>query len=201
MDDMTGTTPPPLSCNSESKGPKWAKVLGIFAAVLGALGFLGGLFRPVGAFLQKAQLENLVSIKQADADEVSDFLSEWISSQTIAGVTMAVIALLLLVGGVLLIKRRKISATILRVWALAYLVLGAYFTIKTMPLQEHLMKLLMAPALGSGGGSEADIVEKSMEIGAKMGVGIGLLWILICSLFVLIWFSRRRIRDEVKSWS
>jgi len=166
------------------------------------IGLTGGLFRLLSAVLQKVQLENLVKMKLADATAVHSFIAQWIPLQTGFGVVMGAIAILLLLGGILLLKRRKVSVTIIRVWAIAYLIGGFYFLIRSLPLVSRQMELVMTPAMqGKGDALQMRPLMEGVAIGAKIGVGLALVWVLVCSLFFLIWFGRRRIREETKTWN
>ena len=125
------------------------------------------------------------------------------SLQIVSGIVLGVIAIFLLTGGIMLVKKRKISATILRVWAIAYLVAGVFIAWKTMPLASQQMHILMAPPTADGShgiDQDLEMVRNFATISAKIGLGIALTWVVICTAFVLIWFARRKISVEVKSW-
>jgi len=195
-------TPPPLSSVTNEHATKWPKTIGIIAIVLGALGFFNGLMRLAGAWLSKVQMENMVTAKQADAEVVGAFLTDWMPLQIVSGIIFAVIAILLLTGGILLMKRRKLSVVIFRVWAVAYLVTGFLVAWKSLPMMSQQLDITMAQAMAGEEIEKATVetIANFSEIGAKIGLGINLVWTLACSLFFLIWFGRRSVREETKSW-
>ena|GEM_PF-5069268 len=203
MQTTSPTGPPPVNPGTfQPNSSKWPKTIGILAIVMALIGLTGGLFRLLSAVLQKVQLENLVKMKLADATAVHSFIAQWIPLQTGFGVVMGAIAILLLLGGILLLKRRKVSVTIIRVWAIAYLIGGFYFLIRSLPLVSRQMELVMTPAMqGKGDALQMRPLMEGVAIGAKIGVGLALVWVLVCSLFFLIWFGRRRIREETKTWN
>ena len=100
----------------------------------------------MSAFLQKAQLDNLVAMDEADAEVVAVLISKWMSLQITTGIVMALIAIFLLVGGIMLLKRRKVSVMILRLWAVVYLLASTFFAIKSFPVQMQMVEILMVPA-------------------------------------------------------
>ncbi len=202
MQTTPRTTPPPLAPVIDPNVPEWPKILGIFAITIGGIAFLAGLMRLWGGFVYKAQLNNIAKNGLVDAEVVNEYLAEAIPLQVYSGILLAVVALLLLSGGIMLLKRRRISSVLIRVWAIAYLVVGIGITYKSFLLVSQQVSIAMAPAIAENQNGEAAMVlaRRGAEIATKAGLVISLVWVLTTTIFALIWFGRRKIRDEVKEW-
>lgn len=181
-------------------GPsRWPKAIGISGIVIGALLLITAVMRPVNVITQKMQI-SIVMKGDADAEE---FFGRLLNTQIFLGVVFAVIALLLILGSILLLKRKKIAPVLLRVWAVCYLLFGIFAVWKALPLVEE--QMLYSAKLAVVGEDtppmDMEVFSSAMGIAAKVMTGLSLVWVLALTVFVLLWFQKRKVRDEVAVWS
>jgi uncharacterized membrane protein YjfL (UPF0719 family) len=106
------------------------------------------------------------------------------------------LTLLLLIGGIGLANRRRWSARAMVIWGIGDLVLtlvsfgGTLLTLPTFQQQMSQQNTAMPP--GFGGAFMVGFMV-SMCFGAAIG--------LVPPVFVLVWFGRRKIKDEVAGWA
>ncbi len=201
---MTPPAPPtqagPVAYTTAPSG--WPKVIGVISIVLGSLAAVGGC---IGTVMQlsmgalKGFLEK-VTPKGAGPDP----LATWEAMERFAPWTMAVqlllmaVAILLLIAGIGLVRRRRWSIKAGVVWAVLKIlavVPNAVLTYVTVNAQMEAVpkdpNMQQMPAglfsmIGSFGGIAAALWA--------------LLWGWAYPVFILIWFSRRKIKDEVEGW-
>jgi hypothetical protein len=164
---------------------KWPTVLGIIAivlALLALLSFAGQLLtrfvpRPAGASQPAA-----IAPPQA-----------WTAIASALGV---ILALLLLIGGIGLVRRSRWSARVLTVWALGALVLAVVgLTVTGLNLSaiedEMRRQNPSMPPVASG-------VMHAVLLGSLC---FGTLLSLVPPVFTLIWFGRGSVKAEVAAWA
>ena len=113
-------------------------------------------------------------------------------SATLQGLVLLA-AILLIVAGVGLTKRRRSGATMLRRWAVFKIVLvvvnsvvGAFVALSQADAME-----------AAGAGQMPPGMQSAMTI---VSIGFGLLWGLALPVFSLVWLGRGKIRAEVARW-
>jgi len=182
------TAPGPIT---ELRGKaSWPTIIGIIAIVFGAGGMLGALLGSAsmifgelltmpGIFGQPAMPEGGWRLLFAALLAVSFF-----------------VALMLLFGGIYLNYRLKRGARLCKVWAVTKVILVVISTVLGFVNAPATMREAMAAQPG-GSPPFGDAF-----IYAMMGVGIcfGLVWGWALPVFMLIWFSRKKIKAEVAEW-
>ncbi len=158
------------------KKPAWPIVIGIISIVLASLGLL---CFPLSIVSNKLNPE---------AVEWEKSLPDWYSTYTIVvslfGVGMTIG---LLIGGILLIRRRAIA----RPLHMLYGAFGAFMCI----LGFVMLFTVVLPSLSAANfPPEREIIVKIVSV---VGTIVGAVY----PVFLLIWFSRGRIRDQVRSWA
>lgn len=163
----------------------WPVVLGILAIILGTVGVLGLIWQAVAAMIP--------SISAAAASQPSPVPKALVP---IMGLFNAVLSVMLLAGGISLIRRRRFGARLLKVWAGVDVV----FTVAASVVSAAGMSGMLAqmqqqnPAAASvPPGMMAGFVIGGACVGLVMGLGP--------PVFTLIWFGRRKIKDEVSTWA
>lgn len=153
---------------------KWPVVVGIIAIVLSALGLLGGVCGMVMMTVAKPLMQNMPNMP-AGALEITPTLI----ATTAVNLGLSV---MLLVVGIGFLKRRAWSARLGMVWAIVDIV-------------AVIVNVAVAPRMAaaqSGGQAEA--------VGASIGMVCGATFGLVFPVFLLIWLSRAKIKQEVASW-
>ena len=168
------TPPPPdVPPTQPPRRPRWHIPRGVVCMALAVLGALSAVASIAGWRLNPQQQEAMGQFP------------EWYTAHLrFAGVVGAGLAVVLLLGGLLLLKRRPEGRALL----LAYAVLSA--------ITNLVEAAVMFKAVGemTGGGMEAQIMRTSMKVGAVMGAAIGLAF----PIFLVVWFSRLKIRTDIQ---
>ena len=165
----------------------WATVIGTIAIVFGSLGSLQGVLGILSP-LTTAFFRPFMFAGQAEAIEQS---TVWNVGSGVAGL---VIAVLLLVGGIRIVGRHRGAVVVLRGWAVAKILFILITTVVGYQLVQSQMEAFQNNPNLAGPG--APVFKTVGAIGMVFGV------VFLCSLpvFVLIWFSRSKIKDEVAGW-
>ena len=172
----------------------WPMVVGVIAIILGALGALGGcigtVFTPFAAamirFVPEAQRGGLGAIEQM------------VPTLLVMALLGLVLAVLLLIGGIGLVRRRPYGVMICLIWSvlkLVYVVVNSVIGyLINLSQMEHI------EAMQRTAGVQAVPAEVFGAIGA-FGACFGIVWGWALPIFMLIWFSRSAIRSEVRAWT
>ena len=178
---------PPTQPNTTPRPPRtsgWPTVLGTIAIVFGAFGVLGGVWAIVAPVFveQMANLGLQQDVKMAA-------MRKWASWSRVSAVATIAAAMILLAGGIGLVKRAHWGVGVIQAWAV----------------------IRMAVAVGSGvlagmvqwetlAGMRQQGFPIAGETVMAFSVAFSVLWGWALPVFMLIWFGRRRIRDEVAGW-
>ena len=182
------TMPPPVLADSK---PGWPTGLGIIALIFGIGGALATLFGLVNYF---------VPAMATNAGLPEDFYVKYRPTMVPITLLTAAIAILLAVGGILLLKRRQKSAKLLKTWSIlkiAVSVISIYFG---MQIQKETMEVMTATVTGGEGGPGAEsaaMVASTMSAMMPVIMILSLLWAWALPVFFLIWFSRAKVQNEV----
>lgn len=194
MTDNMPNTPPPVS--PVSTGPKWPVAIGIIGIVFGVGGIFNGLFQLVSLPMTKAQMATLVV-----DDEGQARLDKWASDLGAlaipSSIVMTLLGIILLIGAILLLKRKKPSVPMLKVWSIGKIIAGITFAILMRPI----MKEQMAMTMPAGGGSGADSINNMVGIMMDVSFYLGFVWLCAFPVFLFIWFSRRKVKEDIANFS
>lgn len=179
-------------------GAKWPKILGIILVIFGVLGIGQGLLAPLSPFLTKAQMQAFVDMG-ADQEKVDDYLSQLTAQSYLGGVVYGILGVLLLAGGIFMIKRRKICSPLLQTWAILKILGGGFVLFRQMSLTELQMSIMMVDT-GSAKGQDAEMMESIFSYSMKIGMVFGILFLAALPIFVIIWLNRSKIRRQMAEW-
>jgi len=182
------------------KQTKWPKTIGIIAMVFGVLGALNGLIAMISSFFS----EFLAKMSQLPPD----FYDKWRPFMLGSGAGTVFLGVLLFSGGLFLTMRKRISSRILNSWALLKMVLGMVSVYYSFQMQQEQMPLILEQQkktmekAGGGAGAEqmVDMMTGFTEIATMVGMVLGLVWLMVLPVFILIWFIRPDISEEVAEW-
>lgn len=174
-----------------STGTGWPTVIGIIAIVFGAGGILGGVLGMLGPAI------NRVMINVMPADQVAGIEAQAKYQWWAAGLSVlaTLIALWLLLGGIGLLKKRPAAAGKIKAWAkvkiaFVLLMVGVQALIQT--------DVFSATQTQTGGGFS--MPEGFVLVMVGLTVIFMLLWGLALPVFMLIWFGRKSIKNDVEKW-
>lgn len=183
------SVPPPMQASplpyaQMHERSKWPMIVGILAIVLGAWGILGAAWQAVAL---------LLASRGTMPNQPTPFPPEYMVP---AGVVALGLSILTLACGIGLVRRRRWSVAGLRVWAvltLLSLVVNAAVTMSYLPQFLAEVEQQMS---ATGGGPPPGFMKYMMIAMMAVGFVIG----LTPPVFMLIWFGRQSIRQEVAGW-
>ena len=186
------STPPtrPTEMVPGSVPTSWPTVVGILAIVFGGFGILGGVWGVVSPFVVDRFAEMIPSMQE----QLMQQLDAWSGWTRAMSITSFLFAGLLLFGGISLVKKRHRAAPILFIWSILKTVLifagvGLQLSIQTQTMDQLTTQLSSVP----GG--------RAIMVGSvAIGLACGLIFQLAGPVFLLVWFRRRVIKEEVATW-
>lgn len=187
------STPPmqPGEVVPGSVASAWPTVLGILAIVFGGFGVLGGAWGVVLPFVA----DRLADIAPQMQPHVTLQREAWTGWRMVISISSILAASLLLFGGISLVRRRHRAASLLFIWSVVKVVLilagvGLQFAIQPQAIDQAAAQL---PNLPGGRGL--------LYGGVAVGIACGLIFQLAGPVFLLVWFRRGVIKEEVATWN
>ena len=185
--------PPEFSPETPPAPAVWPKVIGIIAIVFGSAGVLMNIVTAFFPLMQRM----LPPEAQAAQGITPEFIERWGTYQIVSPIVMAAIALILLVGGIQLLRRRRKSRSIIYAWSVVKLIAGAVGAWIGAKMQADIFANLREVT----DGPEAEIVNSMTSSVGSIALVIGIIWIALLPVFMLIWFSLPATKREVARWS
>jgi len=161
--------------------------LGILAIVFGVLGILTGVCTTFSAQILQAFFGMLPSTPEGQEAMAAVKESAW--TNYIFGPISVALAVMLLIAGIRLTRRLKSGVDLSVKWAiakLAYALISGGIGVAQMMGTSH---------------SDDEAVQAAAQTGGIIGGCIGIVWVCALPVFMLIWFNRQSIKDEVAGWS
>lgn len=196
---MEAATPPPIDPSQIPHQPaRWPKTIAIIAITLGTLGVLQSASGPIILIFLEGYLEDLMN-QGGDPEQVATYLSEIKSLSVYSSIGMGAVAVPLLVGGILLLKKRKSAPLVLQIWSVLKILVGGYFTFRNASLSRLQMDITIDPK-SFGSGRTAEILQMVLSITNYAALILGILWIAALPVFFLIWFLKENVKSEIARW-
>ncbi|MCH7545702.1 MAG: hypothetical protein IID30_04785 [Planctomycetes bacterium] len=200
MDEPTTTSQPPPSAPPVTPGAiaprpsRWPAIIGTIALVFGILATLGGCVGLVMMPVMEAFMEAVPSQQNPALAGLSEW-KQWTIPGSMAGMALGV---LLVVGGSGLLRRRGWGRRVCLGWAGLKMVLVIY-----MATIQYQIAIDQAEAMKNDPNFQALPAQFAgfMQSFGMIGVIISVIWGWALPVFLLVWLSRRKIRDDVKTWS
>jgi hypothetical protein len=165
---------------------KWPTVIGIIAIIWAAFGLLGGVCGLGGMFMARSMPTNFPG---------APGMSMGVSPMMLPGFFIGLILkACLLALGIGLLKRRFWAPQWVRIWAVVEM-LGSVIGLVLGYLAQQHQFAAMARQPGM-----QQMPPAFFEGMAVFSVGCGLLVAWALPVFMLIWFSRDKIKEEVATW-
>lgn len=195
------TAPPPLA-----QPPKtvWPTSIGIIAIVFGIGGLFQAIMAPFSLLLVKPQMQAIVK-QGGEQARVDEYLSRLTAHSYLSLAVYAILGLILLAGGILLMKRRKIASPLLQTWSVLKILAGGFVIFRSVSLSTLQMQIIMEPTMASaskirGGGGEMETINQFTTYAMWAGLGFGFIWLALLPVFFIIWFNRRKVIDQMQTW-
>lgn len=181
------TTPPPYA--PPPTRSTWPTVLGIIAIILGVMGILGAFGQIVYAMMRSA-----IKLPPGQGPDWTTMQPPvpWLVVSCILSLAMGI---LVLGGGIGLTQRRRWSVPSIRIWAVAHILFLVVNMIVTYTSLAGALQKVQQDAATTGAPPQA------MMAGMVAGMCGGVLFGISPPIFALIWFARRKIKDEVVTWA
>ena len=196
---MTQMAPPPPPVfpqpapvpASAPRRSAWPTAIGVISIVLGGLGLV---------CISVSVTWNAMQFRMPNqmAQEMPFVMPDWfLTYQTVAGLLQMVVSILLLVAGILLLRRRPAAG-----WLhLLYAVLGLTLAIVGAIVTYHAMEEVSASFEQSEGLEDMPpFVRAMMTSQMRSGSIMGVIFAAAYPAFLLVWFLRGPIRREIASW-
>ncbi len=188
QDDFMMSSPPTEGEFVSGERSSWPTVVAVFGIIVAVLGYLGGCCGVASPFIMPwyiGMIENQPGVTTEQIDQIKAGIPPigWAIGSGMIGLAMAT---LLLYGSIQLIKRRSKSRGLLLLWS--------WITVPWALVATMIQYMLSptAPAQGVTAGQQQMMMMLTM--------GCGLVFSLALPVFLIIWFSRARIREEAASW-
>jgi hypothetical protein len=175
--------------------PVWPTVIGIIGIVVGGLGLMGGLWGAIAPFFLKFMASYVPETERATLDVAQRWRGWTIPLSLVSGA----VAVALLLAGIALLRRRARARQMCLTWAVAKMLLVLFSTVVGYRIAQQTVELT-AQQSTSAPGMTPVVARQFAEVGTMVGLGFGLVWGWALPVFLLIWFGRGRIRDEVARW-
>lgn len=203
MVDINQSSPTSVVPPRPHKPTTWPMVIGIISIVIGVGGlFMYGCFSPVAIFGTLAMRDKMeaagatapgLEMQKDMFDAIEAYLPLTLANYAV----YAVLGVLLLVTGVAMIRRRPVARPLALNWAWLKIVASGFGAVVGWITQKANVQAIASPdgtgAMSAGMGS----MMEAFAIAAVVGT---LLFALALPVFMLVWFTRRTIREEVRGW-
>jgi len=176
-------------------------VIGVICIVLGALGVL--TYGVCGTFGQvSTSLMSNSGVMQAPVMQAQVVVQQQYAAWAIVKiVVLAGLGVVLLIGGIMCVRRRKAVRPVLLTWAglrLAFLVPAAFIDAR---YYEDLYQAFQS-AMNSdpNAGTMPQGLLAMMQWTGPLGIVVGALFAAVLPTFLVFWLLRAKVRGEIASW-
>jgi len=161
--------------------PSWPTVVGIISLCVAGL---FGLWTIIG------QIINSTGINPQQREMMKN-APDWVEPMQLAVAAFGVATYVVLaIGGVRLLKRLRAART----FHVAYALMGIVMAIAGLVFGIMLMNYMQMPSPAPAG------MQPFLKVSMIFGAIVGLLFALAYPVFLLIWFSRAKIKQHVQTW-
>jgi hypothetical protein len=173
---------------------RWPKVIGIVSIVFGSLGVLTGCSAIASGFMMSL----FMGVMPADARNQPAMVAmrDWAPWTGAVGAAKSIVAVGLLVGGILLLQKKRGGARLLVAWAIARMAVAVFDTAVTYFMQSQ----VMATAAGQANTPPPGVPPGFFTMMAAFSAVFALAWGCALPIFVLVWLNLPFARAEVDRW-
>ncbi len=192
-----GTAPPTYRPYYERpQESAWPKVIGIICIVFGSLGSLGGFCGALGSLLQG--FIGRVAQNAGQSQETLEAMARYTPYTAAANILGLGVAVVLLVGGIGLVKRLRWSRAALLHWSWMKMLVAILVGVLGYLMQQAQFEAMQNDPNFSG--QMPAMFGSFMRAAGAVGLVLQIVWSWALPIFTLIWFNRRPIREEVSQW-
>lgn len=186
------TTPRPIVL--PVRPPRWPGVVGVVAIVMGSWGILGGLWGIAQQYLMRTMYAAMPG-----QEALIGVMQKW-KAPMVALIALGVpVAGVLLGAGVLLVRRRPGARAACLAYAALRTAQGLGLAAATGLWQQDIVRAsaMAAARANPAAGAVAAPVGAGM---AAFTAVVTAVWTLALPVFLIVWFTRRSVREHVRSW-
>ena len=184
-DQQSPAKTPPSEVGELPPDPsRWPTLIGVVSILLASLGLAAGCCGMASPFLP-GFFSDMVPPEQIELMRASQPPVLWVISASLIGLAVSTLLLLAAIG---ILRRRSSGVTLCRVWAWINIPWAAISIIASIYI--HLQVPQDAQQMSVG----------LQYVFLAFGICFTLLFGLGFPLFLLLWFSRARIKEEVDAW-
>jgi hypothetical protein len=191
---MTGAPP------DDEPQTAWPRAIGIISVIYAGLGLLCGIGGAIGSFFS----QTLMRMGGFDVEMPAAIKYQ----AAISAVVMLPVGLLLLMGGIRLLQRRRSAIPLLKTWAvvrLCLIVVGVLVAIAMMPTSIEFSRAMQEAGndrLRESGRSDLvqEFDEEAIRRRTMLSTGITTAVIAVYPVFIGFFDSRSKIAEEVATW-
>jgi hypothetical protein len=202
MNDDADPTPTPASPTPPPVLPeeaRWHTPIGIVAIIFGAFGLVAGIGGIAAKAMVRASLSSQLKSGPEATQQIDAFLEKWSTFMIGGGLVIAVLAIILLGGGIFTLKKRLVGPRMLVIWSVLKILFGTGYAIMGQSMQKDQFAIMFGPH--SQMGEMGDQISAFVQASARAGIVFNILWTSILPVFLLIWFSRKKIKSNIAHWS
>jgi uncharacterized membrane protein HdeD (DUF308 family) len=178
----------------------WPTVIGIISIVLGSLAALGGVYQAIAPFLMSFA-SSIVPENDEQAGVMFEAMAKWRFPLLGVGLVALVLGVMLIISGARMVGRHFDASGLHKKWAISKIIYSLIAVAITSMAQMQQMEMIMEQQSQAAGGPGAEFVKTAMLVGMVVGLFIGIAWQCAYPIFILIWFSRQKVKNEMQTWS
>ena len=193
--------PPSYQTQSyEPPATSWPTVIGIISIIFGSLGALSSVWQSAAPFL----INTISKMEQMEADpeavKALEGVAQWQYPLLVVGLLGLALSVLLIVCGAKLVGRNRMASPVFKKWAIAKIIYSLVaVTIGTLAQMQQFETAMDQQGANTGGMPVP--VESIMVFVMVFAIVFGLLFACAYPVFILVWFGREKVRNEVESWA
>lgn len=179
----------------------WPTAIGVIAIVLGSLALLGGLINIGMPYFMGA----LAGVMPKGVPNPYTAFALWAKPMAASSAVGALVAAILLWGGLLLIKRRPKAVRVIMIWSVLKILYGFGAGAVMAAMQHSMFTTLFEEAKASAARQSGRPPPPfptdtfAMVMASFTGI-LFVVWAALLPVFMLIWFTRRSVRADVDAW-
>ncbi len=185
---------------------RWPVTFGITSIVFGVIGLLSSLLQIAqyvmysSGFMSKLMTAGATGPNKESNEMVEEMFGSMaemaprmIASQSV----LAVLALVLLVGGILLLMRRRVMTWVFQSWAVLKIIAAGFAVYLNWQMMMQMQSGMFAKISASGPAGAASPME-TVNVVYKVFYVLYFIWLAALPVFFLIWLNRDPIKDDLK---
>jgi len=192
---MTTYSDPAMLDGAPPRPSSWPMAVGVIAIVFGAFGVIAGCFGIVMLSFLPAFLEMIAEVAGDAQASQMEALGEYRPMLMVLVGCGLLLSVMLVVGGLGLVRRRPYGVT----WCLVWAVLKSIFVVANAGA-NYVMNQAQIAAMAEDP-NIPPMPGGILEALGALGAAFGLLWGWALPVFMVIWFMRKPIRAEVRDWA